>query len=152
MHFKLFFINLCIDNQLIISLKLKSMSITAKLIGRLGADAEIKEGKNQFVTFSLAIDQSYKDKNNTKHSRTRWFECVFHGVKLAPYLRKGDLVEVDGVPKAKAYIAQDGNLVAVDGFIAYRVNILSSSRKTEIEAAGMDSENTLTEPIEDLPF
>lgn len=51
-----------------------------QLIGRLGQDPEIKTfgDGNKVANFSLATDDSYKDKNGQKVERTYWHNSVDH--------------------------------------------------------------------------
>ena len=71
------------------------------LIGRLGADPEFRVTLNgsSVVTFNLATDEIYKDKNGQKIERTEWHRIVAWD-KLAEtckqYLTKGRLIYVEG--------------------------------------------------------
>ena len=73
------------------------------LIGRLGADPEIKQmvnGKN-VVRLSLATSQSWKDKNSgEKKEKTEWHRVVVFNEGLVnvvqQYLKKGAQVYVEG--------------------------------------------------------
>lgn len=51
-----------------------------QLIGRLGQDPEIInfEDGNKMAKFSLATDDSYKDKKGEKVERTYWHHVVDH--------------------------------------------------------------------------
>jgi single-strand DNA-binding protein len=51
-----------------------------QLIGRLGQDPEIItfEDGNKLAKFSLATDDSYKDKKGNKVERTDWHHVVDH--------------------------------------------------------------------------
>ena len=51
-----------------------------QLIGRLGQDPEITifPDGNKMAKFSLATDDSYKDKNGQKIERTYWHNSVNH--------------------------------------------------------------------------
>ena len=65
-----------------------------QLIGRLGQDPEIisfADG-NKMAKFSLATDESYKDKSGNKVERTEWHNIVVKGglVKVVEtYVTKG---------------------------------------------------------------
>jgi single-strand DNA-binding protein len=71
------------------------------LIGRLGADPEIKVTPSgaSVVNFNLATDESYKDKNGQTVDKTEWHRIVVWN-KLAEickqYLTKGKLVYIEG--------------------------------------------------------
>jgi len=73
------------------------------LIGRLGADPEIKQmvnGKN-VARFSLATSQTWKDKNTgEKKEKTEWHRIVVFNEGLVSvvqqYLKKGAQIYVEG--------------------------------------------------------
>jgi single-strand DNA-binding protein len=71
------------------------------LVGRLGKDPETRyTGSGQAVcNFSLATDESYKDRNGERQKRTEWHRVVVWA-KLAEicqqYLKKGSLIYVEG--------------------------------------------------------
>ncbi len=73
------------------------------LIGRLGADPEIKQmvnGKN-VARFSLATSNTWKDKNTgEKKEKTEWHRVVIFNEGLAnvvkQYLKKGAQVYIEG--------------------------------------------------------
>ena len=73
------------------------------LIGRLGADPEIKQMVNgkSVARFSLATSQSWKDKNTgEKKEKTEWHRIVVFNEGLVnvvqQYLKKGAQVYVEG--------------------------------------------------------
>ena len=74
-----------------------------QLIGRLGADPEIKQmvnGKN-VARFSLATSNTWKDKNTgEKKEKTEWHRVVIFNEGLAnvvkQYLKKGSQVYIEG--------------------------------------------------------
>jgi len=71
------------------------------LMGRLGKDPEVRYTKagDAVASFSLATDESYKDKNGTRQQKTQWHNVVAWR-KLADfsqqYLGKGRLILVEG--------------------------------------------------------
>jgi single-strand DNA-binding protein len=73
----------------------------AILVGRLGKDPETRytSGGQAVSNFSMATDESYKDRNGEKHEKTEWHKIVVWG-KLAEivqqYAKKGQLVYVEG--------------------------------------------------------
>ena len=84
------------------------------LIGRLGADPEIKQmvnGKN-VARLSLATSQSWKDKNTgEKKEKTEWHRVSLFG-KLAEvageYLRKGSQVYIEGQLQTRKWTDNNG--------------------------------------------
>ncbi|HKV03520.1 MAG TPA: single-stranded DNA-binding protein [Candidatus Acidoferrales bacterium] len=73
----------------------------AILVGRLGRDPETRytSGGQAVANFTLATDESFKDRSGERQKRTEWHRIVLWG-KLAEiaqqYLKKGMLVYVEG--------------------------------------------------------
>jgi single-strand DNA-binding protein len=73
----------------------------AILVGRLGRDPETRytSGGQAVANFTLATDESYKDRTGERQKRTEWHRVVLWG-KLAEiaqqYLKKGTLVYIEG--------------------------------------------------------
>jgi single-strand DNA-binding protein len=71
------------------------------LVGRLGRDPETRftSGGQAVANFTMATDESYKDRSGTRQKRTEWHRIVLWG-KLAEiaqqYLKKGMLVYIEG--------------------------------------------------------
>ena len=84
--------------------------VNVNVIGRLGADAELIDGKNgKFISFRLATDDG-KNKNNERI--TTWFRVTLNGdrvTKLVEYLTKGKLINVIGTETVGTYQAKDGS-------------------------------------------
>lgn len=71
------------------------------LVGRLGKDPETKyTGSGQAVSnFSLATDETYKDKNGERQKKTEWHRLVVWAKQAEiaqQYLKKGSLIFVEG--------------------------------------------------------
>jgi single-strand DNA-binding protein len=71
------------------------------LVGRLGKDPETRytSGGQAVCNFSVATDETYKDRAGERQKRTEWHRIVMWG-KLAEiaqqYLKKGALVYLEG--------------------------------------------------------
>ncbi|MGH9571917.1 MAG: single-stranded DNA-binding protein [Candidatus Acidiferrales bacterium] len=71
------------------------------LVGRLGKDPETRytSGGQAVCNFSVATDETYKDRAGQRQKRTEWHRIVMWG-KLAEiaqqYLKKGALVYLEG--------------------------------------------------------
>jgi len=71
------------------------------LIGRLGADPEVKAlpSGESVANFNVATTDKWKDKQNNEQSRTEWHRIVVFGglAKVCgEYLRKGSQVYLEG--------------------------------------------------------
>ena len=84
-----------------------------QLIGRLGQDPEIisfADG-NKMAKFSLATDDSYKDKNGAKVERTDWHNVVVKGglvTIVENYVNKGKEIAVEGKLTTRSYETKEG--------------------------------------------
>jgi single-strand DNA-binding protein len=127
-------------------------------IGNLGRDPEMRvmptDGK--YVTnISIAITESYKDKEGKKQEVTEWVNVVFFG-KLAEiagqYLKKGSKVYVEGKLKTEKY-QKDGQDRYITKVIANSMQMLSSAERTEKTSDQEESRNVNLSSIEsDIPF
>jgi|SRR5699024_6021077 len=84
-----------------------------QLIGRLGQDPEIVtfENGNKMAKFSLATDDSYKDKDGKKVERTYWHNVVIFGglVKVVEqYIKKGQEIAIEGKLTNRSWEDKDG--------------------------------------------
>lgn len=83
---------------------------TTTVIGRLGADPEIKYGTDSraIASFSVADDQG-KDKQGA--NRTNWFRCTAWGKtaeNIGKYFHKGNMIVVFGQVLAREFTGKDG--------------------------------------------
>ncbi|OBX24418.1 MULTISPECIES: single-stranded DNA-binding protein [Bizionia] len=84
-----------------------------QLIGRLGQDPEIIsfEDGNKMAKFSLATDDSYKDKNGEKVERTYWHNVIVKNglVKVVEeYVTKGQEIAIEGKLTNRSWDDKDG--------------------------------------------
>ncbi|EGV43736.1 single-stranded DNA-binding protein [Bizionia argentinensis JUB59] len=84
-----------------------------QLIGRLGQDPEIInfEDGNKMAKFSLATDDSYKDKKGEKVERTYWHNIVVKGglVKVVEnFVTKGQEIAIEGKLTNHSWNDKDG--------------------------------------------
>ena len=128
-------------------------------IGNLGRDPEMRvmPSDGKYVTnISIAITESYKDKESKKQEVTEWVNVVFFG-KLAEiagqYLKKGSKVYIEGKLKTEKY-QKDGQDRYITKVIANSMQMLSAVERTE-RAPEPEQErrtNDLTEIPDDIPF
>lgn len=84
------------------------------LIGRLGADPEVRDTKTggRFATFSLATSERWKDKSGEQQERTEWNRVVVFQEGLIPvieqYVTKGSNVFIEGKLQTRKYEDKDG--------------------------------------------
>lgn len=87
---------------------------SVKLIGHLGANPEVKEfdGGNKVARFTIATNDSYKNKAGEKVENTEWHSVVAWGktAEIAEkYLEKGKEVAIEGKLTHRSYEDKDGN-------------------------------------------
>jgi single-strand DNA-binding protein len=93
-------------------LTLKKNNKMKKLIiaGFIGNDAEVKDLTNgQVINFNVAVSEKIKEE-----TKTTWFKCArfTNNVAIAPYLKKGTYVIVEGKPDVETYQNANGETVA----------------------------------------
>lgn len=86
-----------------------------QLMGRLGADPEIRRthAGDPIVNMRIATSEVWRDKNSgEKRERTEWHTVVIFNERLAKvaeqYLKKGNLVFVEGMLCTRSWEGQDG--------------------------------------------
>ena len=81
------------------------------LIGNLGKDAETRHTPSgtAVTNFSLATTSRYKDQMGEWRDRTEWHDIVlWKGENVAPYLKKGKKVFIEGRLQTRSWEGQDG--------------------------------------------
>lgn len=81
------------------------------IIGRLTKDAQISTlpSDKQVVNFSVAVNDSYRNKLGERVEHTEYFNCAYWiSTNVAKVLIKGTLVELNGRVSARAWIGGDG--------------------------------------------
>ena len=106
------------------------------LIGRLGKDPELKYTPSgvPFAKFSLATDESFKDRNGEQQKHTEWHNIVVWN-KLAEicgeYLTKGKQVYIEGRIRSRQWEDQEKNKRTAYEIIAFQMTMLGSKSDSE---------------------
>lgn len=118
-------------------------------VGRLGKDpatAFTPDG-TQVTKFSIAVDESYKNKFGEKNDKVEWVNIVTFG-KLAEicgnYLTKGKLVFIEGKLQTKTW-EKDEQKHSMTQIVADTMKMLDGKKDEQPRA---DNGN----PMEDVPF
>lgn len=128
------------------------------IIGRVTKDAEVRTLSNsrQVVNFSLAINESYRNKEGERVEQTIYFECAYWtSPKVAGILTKGSLVELTGRVSARAWTGSDGELRAGLNFNTAQIKLHAGGRKSQDPESVPKVDNkklTVKEPEDDMPF
>ena len=150
--------------------------IKLQVIGNLGKDCIVNavNAKN-VINFSVAHTEKYKDAQGVQKEKTTWVECAYWAERtaIAPYLRKGTMVYVEGTPEVRQYTKNDGTSGATLSLRVISVQLLGQKQEGSNQAGipnnGNDYNNQqlgqtqnnynlaptaseVTEPIDDLPF
>jgi single-strand DNA-binding protein len=115
----------------------------AILVGRLGRDPETRytSGGQAVANFTLATDETFKDRAGERQKRTEWHRIVVWG-KLAEitqqYLKKGMLVYIEGRIQTRQWEdKRDGQKRNTTEIVANVMRMLTS--RAEGAAAGAGS-------------
>ncbi|MBO4313179.1 MAG: single-stranded DNA-binding protein [Desulfovibrio sp.] len=99
------------------------------IIGRLGADPELKytQSGSPATSLSIATDETYTDRDGNRVERTEWHRVrVFQrqAENCANYLKKGSLVYVEGSLQTRKWQDQQGQDRYTTEIRAQRVQFL----------------------------
>ncbi len=83
------------------------------LVGRLGRDPETRytSGGQAVCNFTLATDETYKDRNGERQKRTEWHKIVVWAKQAEiaqQYLHKGSLIFVEGRIQTRQWDDREG--------------------------------------------
>jgi len=111
------------------------------LVGRLGRDPETRyTGSGQAVAnFSLATDESYKDRNGERQKRTEWHKIVVWGKQAEiaqQYLKKGSLVFIEGRIQSREWQDKEGQKRTSFEIVANNFRMLGGRAEGAAAGAG----------------
>ena len=109
------------------------------LVGRLGRDPETRytSGGQAVANFSLATDESFKDRSGERQKRTEWHKIVVWGKQAEiaqQYLKKGSLVYVEGRIQTRQWDDREGQKRTSYEIVANTFRMLGG--RAEAAAAG----------------
>ena len=131
------------------------------IIGRLTRDAEVRTTSQdkQVVSFSVATNESYRNKQGERIEQTTYFDCAYWiSAKVATLLTKGTLVELTGRVSTRAWTNKDGEPRAGLNFHTSNIKFHGGIKRNETAQAFKESKSSkftavTTENTEDdLPF
>jgi single-strand DNA-binding protein len=144
--------------------------IKLQVIGNLGKDCVTNNVNGKTVmNFNVAHTERFRDAQGNQKDKTIWVECAYWTDRtgIAPYLKKGTQVYVEGNPEVRTYTKNDGSFGASLTLRVQSVQLLGSrtdspgggsygggdnSYAATSKSAGIPSASDITEPIDDLPF
>ena len=102
-------------------------------IGNIGSDANVKTLKDgsQVANFNVASNESYTTASGEKKEVTTWLNCSLFknqgkSTKIFEFLKKGQLVYLEGKVSAECYTSKEGKPIAA---IKFRVDIIMLTGK-----------------------
>jgi single-strand DNA-binding protein len=110
------------------------------LVGRLGRDPETRytSGGQAVANFSVATDESYKDRSGERQKRTEWHKIVVWGKQAEiaqQYLKKGSLVFIEGRIQSREWQDKEGQKRTSFEIVAANFRMLGG-RGEGVAAAG----------------
>ena len=147
--------------------------IKLQVIGNLGKDCitNTVNGKS-VMNFNVAHTEKFKDSQGVQKDKTIWVECAYWSDRtaVAPYLKKGTQVYVEGTPEVRSYTKNDGTPGVSLTLRVMSVQLLGN--RSDSGSGGSDNSNSnygsnsyssqsssnvqsgseISEPVDDLPF
>lgn len=141
--------------------------IKLQVIGNLGKDCitNTVNGKS-VMNFNVAHTEKFRDSQGVQKDKTIWVECAYWSDRtgVAPYLKKGTQVYVEGTPEVRTYPKNDGTTGVSLTLRVQSVQLLGgrgeSSGSSDSNYGGGYSSSSgsnvqaseISEPVDDLPF
>src|SRR4029077_7792377 len=111
------------------------------LVGRLGRDPETRYtgGGQAVANFSIATDETYKDRNGEKQKRTEWHKIVVWGKQAEiaqQYLKKGSLLFLEGRIQSREWQDKEGQKRTSFEIVASNFRMLGGRAEGAAAGAG----------------
>ena len=124
------------------------------LLGNVGKDPEIKyfDNESSVANFSLATSETYTNKNGEKVTNTEWHNVqAWRGLAkvVEKYVRKGDLIYIEGRIKTRSYDDKDGNKKYVTEILADEMKMLGSRGNKDNVGYNSTSSNSISSSVQD---
>lgn len=148
--------------------------IKLQVIGNLGKDCVTNNVNGKTVmNFTVAHTERFRDAQGNQKDKTIWVDCAYWSDRtgIAPYLRKGTQVYVEGNPEIRTFTKQDGTYGASLTLRVVSIQLLggrpegtggggyAGSDNSYAAAAPKANANVSSgsgggynEPVDDLPF
>jgi single-strand DNA-binding protein len=131
------------------------------LVGTLGRDPEIRymPSGDAIASFSIATNDTWKDKSGKKQERTEWHRISMFGkpAEIAgQYLKKGSNVYLEGRLQTRKWADKDGVERQTTEVVADRMQMLGGSRPNQESASSQPESNSNNSGFDDfddqIPF
>ena len=127
-----------------------------EFIGNLGKDPEIRytQSGTPVANFSLAANETWKDRDGDKQEHTEWIRCVAWN-KLAEicgeYLQKGSQVFCAGKLRTRKWEDREGVTRYTTELVVNELRMLGGGPREDREER-YPEEEPVTVPEDDIPF
>ena len=123
------------------------------LVGRLGRDPETRYtgGGQAVANFSIATDETYKDRNGERQKRTEWHKIVVWGKQAEiaqQYLKKGSLLFLEGRIQSREWQDKEGQKRTSFEIVANNFRMLGGRSDGAASGAGGGSQRTAGDDFE----
>ena len=125
------------------------------ITGRLTADAVVNETKNgrNVVNFSVAVNETYRPTGGDRVQVTTYFACSFWRTeKVAAFLKKGTLLEVNGRIEVRGYVSKQGEPKAGLNCHVTDFKVLAWSKEITVIGTALETPADTTGDGSDVPF
>jgi single-strand DNA-binding protein len=140
------------------------------LLGHVGKDPEVRAipSGTKVANFSLATDESYKDKAGQKVQKTEWHNLVaWSGLAeiCEKFVKKGSKLHIDGHLQTRSWDDQEGKKRYMTEIVVDNLVLLGDKGGAQGSAAARPAERPASEPTpgqsqgaasgynpDDLPF
>lgn len=114
--------------------------VKVHIIGRLGADAEVKQTKQgkDFSTFTIAVDDYVQGKRETTWFAVADFTDVAR--RRAEFLKKGTMIEVQGLETCRVYMDRNNLPQIARDIRATHIDFIHTNNKQEDEKNSSSAE------------
>src|SRR5690349_17966054 len=130
----------------------------AILVGRLGRDPETRytSGGQAVCNFTLATDETYKDRAGERQKRTEWHRIVVWGKQAEiaqQYLHKGSLIFVEGRIQTRQWDDREGQKRTTVEIVANNFRMLGGRSESGAGSApaGHANADIVPSPAEEMP-
>ena len=121
------------------------------LIGRCVKDPELKKTQNNksVVSFTIAVNQKYNRDKTDFINCVAWEKTADY---LGNYVKKGNLIAVEGRISTRNYDGSDGKKVYITEVVCESVQGLERNDQTQAKSSEPKPWQTYKEPVNDYPI
>lgn len=106
-----------------------------QILGNVGSDAVVKEHQGEkFMSFSVAHTDKFDDGKGNKVEKTEWVNVTSSKINMAPHIKKGDKIYVQGHPSFNLYNDQQQKVRYSINLRAMIVDFAGSAQQKEAAA------------------